>query len=71
LKWEVVGAIAVTLDGDGVEPQGEEEVCPDEDTSYTLTVQFPDQARLEDRTVEIKVEPESSPTNDNSSDFDD
>jgi hypothetical protein len=71
LNWDVVGAIAVTLDGDGVEPQGEEEVCPDEDTEYTLTVQFPDQVRLEDRTVEIRVEPESTPTNDNSNDFDD
>ncbi|MBI1879262.1 MAG: hypothetical protein HYR94_13765 [Chloroflexi bacterium] len=59
LKWEVVGAVAVTLDGKSVEPEGKKEVCPDKDTEYKLTIQFPDQVRLENRTVEIKVETDS------------
>ena len=55
LKWEVIGAIAITLDGKDVEPEDEKEVCPDKDTEYKLTVQFPDQARLEHETVTITV----------------
>ena len=43
------------MDGEDVEPEGEEEVCPDQTTEYELTVQFPDQARLENETVEITV----------------
>lgn len=65
LKWEVVGAIAVTLDGRSVEPEGEKEVCPDQDTEYKLTVQFPDQARLENETVKINVENNDNTSNDN------
>ncbi len=56
LKWEVVGAIAVSLDGRSVEPEDKKEVCPNKDTEYKLTVQFPDQARLENKTVKITVE---------------
>lgn len=56
LRWEVVGAVAVTLDDKSVEPEGKKEVCPDKDTEYKLTVQFPDQVRLENQTVEITVE---------------
>ena len=56
LKWEVVGAVAVTLDGKDVEPEDKKEVCPEKDTEYKLTVQFPDQARLENKTVKIIVE---------------
>jgi hypothetical protein len=55
LKWEVVGAISVELDNRSVEPEGEKEVCPEKDTEYKLTVQFPDQARLERETVKITV----------------
>jgi hypothetical protein len=65
LRWEVVGAVAVTLDGRSVEPEGEKEVCPDEDTEYELTVQFPDQARLEDETITINVEQKDETSNDN------
>jgi hypothetical protein len=52
----VIGAVAVTLDGKNVEPEDEKEVCPEKNTEYKLTVQFPDQARLENKTVEITVE---------------
>jgi hypothetical protein len=65
LKWEVIGAVAVTLDGRNVEPEGKKEVCPDKDTEYKLTIQFPDQARLENKTVEIRVEDKTN-QNDNS-----
>lgn len=60
LRWEVVGAVAVTLDGRDVEPEDKKEVCPDKDTEYKLTVQFPDQARLDNKTVEITVEEETN-----------
>ena len=60
LKWEVVGASAVTLDRESIEPEGKKKVCPTKDTEYKLTVQFPDQARLENRTVKITVEEDSS-----------
>lgn len=59
LKWEVVGAIAVTLDEDSIEPEGKKEVCPDKTTEYKLAVQFPDQARIERQTVKITVEQET------------
>lgn len=65
LKWEVEGAIAVTLDGRSVEPAGKKEVCPDQDTEYELTVQFPDQARLENRTIAINVDQNDNTSNDN------
>jgi hypothetical protein len=55
LKWEVEGGIAVTLDDKAVEPSGKKEVCPDNDSTYRLTVQFPDRARLERKNVDIKV----------------
>ncbi len=66
LKWDVVGAIAVTLDGRSVAPAGEKEVCPDQDTEYKLTIQFPDQARLEHKTIKINVEKNDNTSNDNS-----
>jgi hypothetical protein len=55
LKWEVVGAVAITLDNKSVEASGKKEVCPDKDTTYRLEVQFPDIARLERKSVEITV----------------
>lgn len=65
LRWEVIGAVAVTLDNRSVEPEGKKEVCPDEDTEYKLTIQFPDQARLENETIGINVEDQTN-QNDNS-----
>lgn len=56
LEWDVIGATAVMLDGRSVDPSGDREVCPDEDASYQLTVQLPDNAQLEQRIVEISVE---------------
>ncbi len=58
LEWDVIGATEVMLDGRGVAPSGDREVCPDEDTSYQLTVQLPGNAQLEQRIVEISVEEE-------------
>lgn len=65
LKWEVIGAVTVTLDGRNVEPEGKKEVCPDKDTEYKLTVQFPDQSRLENRTVAITVKDKTNQNNNN------
>lgn len=55
LKWDVIGSLTVELDGDSVAPSGKEKVCPKEDTSYKLTVQFPDAARLQSESVDITV----------------
>lgn len=55
LKWDVIGALTVELDGDKVDPSGKKKVCPKEDTSYKLTVQFQDAARLQSETVDITV----------------
>jgi hypothetical protein len=65
LSWEVVGAVSVELDNRSVEPEGKKEVCPDKDTEYKLTVQFPDQARLERETVKITVTEEGNGGADN------
>lgn len=65
LRWEVIGASAVTLEDRSVDPEGKKEVCPDEDTEYRLTVQFPDQARLENRTIQITVKPDTNQNNNN------
>lgn len=58
LEWQVSGASGVQLDGQDVSPSGSKEVCPDQDATYQLTVQFPDRAQFEIRTVEITVEEE-------------
>jgi hypothetical protein len=71
LRWRVEGASTILLDDRTVEPEGKKEVCPDESTEYKLTLQFPDQARLEDRTIEITVEQNNngnSNSNSNSND---
>ncbi len=56
LEWQVVGAISVTLDGRAVSATGFKEVCPQEDTLYELTIQLPNNAHLQSRTVHITVE---------------
>jgi hypothetical protein len=65
LRWEVVGAETITLDDRDVEPEGKKEVCPDEDKEYRLEVKFPDQARLERKTVKITVNERDSGGDDN------
>jgi hypothetical protein len=56
LKWEVIGASEVQLNGQRVAPSDKREVCPERDTEYRLTIQFPDRTQLENRTVKISVE---------------
>ncbi len=65
LRWEVVGAENILLDDRSVEPEGKKEVCPKKDTEYRLEVKFPDQARLERKTVEITVTDDDSSEDDN------
>lgn len=56
LEWQVTGAVSVQLDGRAVTPSGLKEVCPGQDTLYELTIQLPDNAQLQTRTVRISVE---------------
>jgi len=56
LEWKVTGAAGVQLDGRDVSPSGKKEVCPNRDTTYELTIEFPDRAQFENRTVRITVE---------------
>jgi hypothetical protein len=56
LKWEVIGAVSVSLDGSSVDSSGKTEVCPKKDTRYTLTAQILDFSKPEQKTVEIDVE---------------
>jgi hypothetical protein len=56
LEWRVQGALVVRLDGDRVSPRGNEEVCPDKDTTYELTIQLPDSPAIQGRSVTIIVE---------------
>lgn len=58
LEWRVTGGDSVMLDGRSVSPDSHREVCPDEDTSYELSVQIPVSNRIEKRSVTIEVEPE-------------
>lgn len=55
LKWDVIGALTVELDRDQVSPSGKKKVCPKENTSYKLIVQFQDSARLQTETIDITV----------------
>jgi hypothetical protein len=52
LRWEVYPPVDALLDGEGVPPAGEREVCPAETTSYELLVPEWDQAR----TITLHVE---------------
>ena len=58
LEWRVVGVTSVKLDGRVVSASGFKEVCPRQDTDYELTIQLPDNAQLQTRTVRIIVEEE-------------
>jgi hypothetical protein len=64
LEWETTGARQVYLDGRGVEPMGEQEVCPGSTTTFTLGVISADGTETS-RTVTIDVpvvEPTAAPT---------
>lgn len=55
LEWRVQGATSITLDGGDVNPSGTREVCPTRTTIYELTVQLPNSAALDTKTVEVEV----------------
>lgn len=42
LEWTSEGALRLYLDGRGVDPDGTQEVCPTEPTTYTLVAALPD-----------------------------
>lgn len=56
LRWQVIGATNVRLDGDPVPLSGSRRVCPNDDTTYQLTAQLPD-GNQASREVEITVRP--------------
>ncbi len=57
LRWEVYPPAEALLDGEGVPPAGEREVCPEETRPYELFVP----ARGQMRTVTLHVESEPEP----------
>jgi hypothetical protein len=52
LRWEVLPPADALLNGEGVPPTGEREVCPEETTGYELLVP----EREQERTVTLRVE---------------
>jgi len=56
LEWVATGASRVTLDNKSVGVMGTKEVCPERDTTYTLSVQLPNSAQIIRREVKISVE---------------
>lgn len=70
LKWQVQGSVTLQLDGTSVQPTGRKKVCPETDTTYTLTFQVVDSTEIERRQVRIEVEPAGSEDNDNSDNYD-
>jgi hypothetical protein len=76
IKWQVQGALTLQLDGDPVEPTGRKKVCPETDTTYTLTFQVADSVEIERRQIRITVEEDDSednyaPENNDNSEADD
>lgn len=57
LRWQVLPPAEALLDGEGVPPEGERQVCPEETTVYELLVPERDQMR----TVTLLVEREAEP----------
>jgi hypothetical protein len=54
LHWTTENALEVLLDDEPVDPEGEQEVCPEADQTYVLTVQYPGK-RSEELFVDIEV----------------
>lgn len=62
LEWSAEGAARAYLDGEGVEPAGERQACPETTTTYELVAAFADGSQ-ESRTVTVEVEaPEPTAT---------
>ena len=55
LRWRVEGLVTVQLDGQVVPAAGTRKVCPNRNTTYTLTTQIAGSAQIERRTVTISV----------------
>jgi hypothetical protein len=55
LRWRVEGPATVQLDGQVVPAAGARKVCPNRNTTYSLTIQIADSAQIERRTVTIAV----------------
>ena len=55
LRWRVEGSVTVQLDGQVVPAASTRKVCPNRNTTYTLTIQIPGSAQIERRTVTISV----------------
>lgn len=58
LRWDVINVETVLLDDEAVDNTGLETVCPEETTTYTLQIMYPDGTEVErETTVEIIPRP--------------
>ena len=58
LRWDAINVQTIFLDGDEVDNTGLETVCPEETTTYTLKIMYPDGSEVErETTVEIIPRP--------------
>jgi hypothetical protein len=60
LHWDVEGASAVYLNGDGVRGHDDREVCPSESTRYTLRVEWPGGTTRRELTIDVRQPQEPS-----------
>ncbi len=62
LHWIVENATSISLNGDSVEPQGLEYICPQSTTTYILHAQNAEEQKLEAITIEVYlIQPPASP----------
>jgi hypothetical protein len=55
LRWRAQGSVTVQLDGQVVPAAGTRKVCPNRNTTYTLTTQLAGSAQVDRKTVSIVV----------------
>lgn len=56
LVWQAEGPVVVTLDNKPVSNNGQQKVCPERTTDYTLTVQIEGSAQIQRRAIRINVQ---------------
>jgi hypothetical protein len=56
LIWQIEGSVNAQIDGEFVQASGVRKICPERDTTYTLTTQLEGSAEVERRTVTVIVE---------------
>jgi hypothetical protein len=61
LRWSVEGGLAVSLDAQPVDPSGQAEVCPEESTTYRLTVDIGQTMEQREIVIAVSSQPQPSP----------